>query len=699
MTLTYKNKPLHLFTSSKGIININNNKYWCDDNAFAYIIKEETRQRNEVLTITEEAVNGIYHYSDGTPCDKEGYIYATIDDELFKLLQPIQKVTCEKQCIKLEIDTPNYFITNADKELQHIKKWVCLEIYVNRNSSQEDRNLTFLIHEMNTSSSPILVTIVQEGDKRGVKIKNEKKEEKKYKFSDDSEFQSHKIFSCQPQENSETLTIDLDIQGGNKQAIVKSINQCVVSKKLVIKKTEDISKEEIKNSILDNILNYEISKIELNQDEYELPCNSIYDVNKLSEYVINKYKEQAVLRYYYENDQFQNYNGPIYDSNGYEVNLIVESTTVMVGNQQSQQFSYNTSFVYEEQETVEEVDYDNAFIVDIDDNQLTIKSFGCLSLEGDVIHYRIRIAHVEDYTKFYDIFVTFDKSISNSSKQRKNRRKLVSFDKEFNVSYNKGSKTIFFDRNNAFNVTITKQNQSKWLKTNVVNNYFYLYFDNNVMNEERNEIVTLTNGDIVKNIKITQEPYKDYKIQTEYKYYNLSYNEDKFVIKIMVYGGNQKLIIDDSKCDYKYRIIDTNKYDFFTSYFIEITPILNDEIQIINNELTFKHGDDENINTSLVFEQVFNEDLLIDTILCDNVIELEYDSTQYTFNVETYPYDDSAISCQSNFYWLKPTVHNHTITLHYNKNYFNNRSCKLTIYNNEFIDKPKVVEIIQKGAN
>lgn len=694
MKFKYKENELHLYTNSTEKININNKFYYYDNNGFVYDLNDKSeRYKNSFLTKSNDTVNGIYHYSDGTPCDKDGNIYATIDGEMFKLLQPIKEVSCEKQCVTLNLDTPNYFISNINKELQYIKKWDCLEIYVNRNNSQEDRSLTLLVHELNNSSSPILVTIIQNGDVYSVNIQQENDVVNETTIEDNIVIKSHKVFYYNPQENSELFTLKLDINGGNKQAIVKSINQYVISQKEVIKQPK--KQEEIKNCTLDEILNNEILNLNV-----ELPESSIYNVNKLSEYVKNKHKEQEVLRYYYINKKFQNYEGLIYDTNGYEVNLIVESTDVMLGNQQTQSFSYYTSFVYQKQYYMEEVDYDNAFDIIIKNDELTIKSYGCLSLEGDIINYRIRIAHAEDYSKYCDVFVSFikNKTTSNTPKHLKSLHKSISFDKNFNVSYNKGNKKIFFDRNNLFDINVTKQKQSKWLKTNIVNNYLYLYYDNNVMNEERNDIVTLTNGDIVKYIKITQEPYVNYHIQTEFNYYNLDYNEDKFIIKIMVYGGNQKLIINDSNCAYKYRIVDLNQYNFFTSYFIEITPTLNEEIQIINNELIFKHGDDENINAIVAFEQEFNENLLFETIICNNVIELEYDSTQYTFNVETYPYDDSAISCKSNFNWLKPIVNKHTITLRYDKNYFNNRSCKLTIYNNEFIDKPKVVEIIQKGT-
>ena len=106
----------------------------------------------------------------------------------------------------------------------------------------------------------------------------------------------------------------------------------------------------------------------------------------------------------------------------------------------------------------------------------------------------------------------------------------------------------------------------------------------------------------------------------------------------------------------------------------------------------------DEIYETIEFTQLFNIKTLPYTIDCENHIILEKDSNNYILNVNTYPFDDSAITCTNTFKWLSCSVHNHQITLKYSQNNFTERECFLTIINNEFPHKKKIVKITQKGA-
>ena len=347
---------------------------------------------------------------------------------------------------------------------------------------------------------------------------------------------------------------------------------------------------------------------------------------------------------------------------------------------------------------VEEVIYDNALQCSINNNILTIKNYGCLSLDEGNVYYIIHICHSDNYeavTKIGLCHGEIEEEIQPITTYSLKRRAPIINETIYftNESY---TQKIFIPRQGMQNISI--QNECEWLNNKVVNNFIHIKCNENVYNVERNTLVNVLIGDThYKTYQITQAPYIDYKIKTKYPSYTLEYNEEFFEIKVDVYGGDKKIEIVSTDNIYEYNIKLIKKHTFFNTYYIKVTPKINLTHNYITETLIIKHINDE-IYETIEFTQLFNIKTLPYTIDCENHIILEKDSNNYILNVNTYPFDDSAITCTNTFKWLSCSVHNHQITLKYSQNNFTERECFLTIINNEFPHKKKIVKITQKGA-
>lgn len=721
--IKYNNNTYTKYTN--GSFEINKKTYVCDVDGFVYSLNENKEKYNNPILVYKEQGDNIFMYSDNVLCDSNGYIYdVNEDNERYKVLQPIEYIPFNKQHIKLQVVNdngeldPNYFITDISNELKIIKNWDCLDVYINQNYTQLTRSLTFTLNHNLKSELKSVVTLVQEGDVLSITLdKTNFNNNEEYFFGDEvKNFIPEIQLDYLPVQNkTEDINIKLEIKGGNKKAFIKSIEQFIVSnteqlyknENTITPSLEEIIENEIKNIIANSINEVTDSEVEVTDENINKENLSSNLFEKIPDFLLKQTAEQQVLKFYYENGHFESdeYKSidEFYDKNNYRVKLNIIKTESQI----TEYYNYTIDYDYDIVKKVETVKFDNAFTAIIENDELQIKNYGQLFLEGLYTIYRIRIAHTDDYTIYKDCYLVcksntnkeIEQSITYSllTKSRLNKIDDIVEVLEFNCKTS--NKRVYIEKYTLAPITVEKQQTYEWLTYEIKNNVVYFKCDNNVFNTTRTALVNVKIGaNKYKTYEIRQTGFDDYKIKPEYTYYTLEYNEKIFNIKVDVYGGHQDLIIIGDDCEYKYEIVNRVSHSFYTSFYIKIIPTYNNIHHIKTNVLKFKHSENIDCEEFVEFEQSFNIKSLPYTVICEENIILDGTSTNYTLNVNTYPYQDSAITCKNNSSWLKTKVVNHEITLTYSENKFNDRKAIITLINNEFPHMKKIVNIKQKGA-
>ena len=723
--IKYNNNTYTNYTN--GSFEINKKTYICDIDGFVYSLNEKNEKYNNPILVYKEKGDNIFMYSDNVLCDSNGYIYdVNEDNERYKVLRPIEQITFNKQHIKLQVVNdkgeldPNYFITDASNELKIIKNWDGLDVYINQNYTQNERSLTFTLNHNLNSNLKSIVTLIQVGDVLSVELDKTNFNNKEYFFGDEKNITEQIQLDYLPKNEqgeivTEDINIKLEIKGGNKKAFIKSIEQFIVSNTEQLYKNEDntitsleeIIENEIATFITESINEVADVEAEVTDENIDKEILSSNLFEKIPDFLLKQTAEQQVLKFYYENGHFASdeYKSidEFYDKNNYRVKLNITKTESQI----TEYYNYTIDYDYDIVEKLETVNFDNAFTAIIENDVLQIKNYGQLFLEGLYTIYRIRIAHTDDYTIYEDCFLVCESNTNKEEEQSTTyslltKSRLNKIDDivevlEFNCKTS--NKRIYIEKYTLAPITVEKQQTYDWLNFEIKNNFVYIKCDNNVFNTTRTALVDVKIGaNRYKTYEITQIGFDDYKIIPEYTYYTLEYNENIFNIKVDVYGGYQDLIIIGDECEYKYEIVNKVSHSFYTSYYIKIIPTYNNIHRIKTNVLKFKHSDNIDCEEFVEFEQLFNIKSLPYTVICEENIILDGTSTNYTLNVNTYPYKDSAITCKNNSSWLKTKVVNHEITLTYSENKFNDRNTTITLINNEFPHMKKIVNIKQKGA-
>ena len=457
-----------------------------------------------------------------------------------------------------------------------------------------------------------------------------------------------------------------------------------------------------------DVINDEINKLndEINKLNEKLNIKTIPSTIIESELLMNEFKLQSVLNYFYENGKFENYDEDnlFKNSNNELTSIIVDKNEIVYGKQIIDNFNYTEINITEEIETIKQINYDGGLNCIIQKNRIIFENYGRLFLDAKNSIYKVILAHKNDFTKTLNVYLKYCDEKQTEAKtqlfslkpQEAQINKII--EEDLIISHKKGVKKFFIQNLTTFKTNAILEKSCEWLHCEVINNFVHITYDDNTYNFERNNVVLIKIGDVLhKQINVKQTSYDDYNITIDSESLFIEYNEEPFFIKINVYGGDKDFLINKENFPYN---VNKNLYyegTYFNIYHLVITPTINDTHKYINSTLKITHINDFKCNNFVNIKQNMNVSTIENTILCDNILLLKPMQQTYSLKYETYPLQNSELNYELNANWVKIVIKQNNIHFILQTNNGKKRSTLLKLTNKDFPFKRKFIKIIQEG--